>query len=385
MTTSIVDIFNTYKNESDTTADSVATTYANLDIEWVVKDGNQTISANTSWGSATADTRNLLVLVKGNLTVDAGYTLTAAARKRGMFIYVNGDLDLNGIISMTAKGASAAGQRVLLLDSGTEYEVPALGGAGAAALGPLGSAGGYVGNNGTSGVATGACGGGGSGGAGVNGYNCYSGAGAAGTSYSGGGGGGGVANNSNTLSGGSAVANGGVGGAGNNGANGNCKAGGGAGNDGGAGAGGDNGGNGTGGLLVIYVTGTLTFGAAGALTSLGTAGGNAASATWRAGGGGGSGAGHIDYFYGAVSGTPTVTVTGGVGGTASAGIVAGNGGIGGAGSSRATEVSLPDLFGSKGGFGFGQPWIFLKQAYDRNKKLWTPKGLILPQDLGFSY
>lgn len=40
---------------------------------------------------------------------------------------------------------------------------------------------------------------------------------------------------------------------------------------------------------------------------------------------------------------------------------------------------------TKGGFGFGNPWIFLKDAYDKHKKLWTPKGLILPQDLGFSY
>jgi hypothetical protein len=31
----------------------------------IKKVGNQTISADTSWGSATADTRNLLVLVKG--------------------------------------------------------------------------------------------------------------------------------------------------------------------------------------------------------------------------------------------------------------------------------------------------------------------------------
>lgn len=32
------------------------------------------------------------------------------------------------------------------------------------------------------------------------------------------------------------------------------------------------------------------------------------------------------------------------------------------------------------------PWIFLKDMWDRNKKLWTPdKKLILPKDLGFNY
>lgn len=130
MSTSIVDIFKAYKNQPDGDYNSVATEYATLDIEWVKKIGNQTISANTSWGNATADARNLLVLVKGDLTVNAGYTLTAAARKRGMFIYVNGNLTLNGTISMTARGANAAGQRLLLCNIGSDYEVPAAGGTG---------------------------------------------------------------------------------------------------------------------------------------------------------------------------------------------------------------------------------------------------------------
>lgn len=340
MTTSIVDIFNTYKNESDTTADSVATTYANLDIEWVVKDGNQTISANTSWGSATADTRNLLVLVKGNLTVDAGYTLTAAARKRGMFIYVNGDLNLNGIISMTARGASAAGQRLLLLSDDSDYEIPAAGGAGGAAIVKTNGSK-SAGNTGTSGVATGAPGGGGSG-ACVQwntGFTLTSGAGGAGTSYSGGAGGGGIAKSSGTETAGSGSSSGGAGG---NGADGSSNAAGGSGNPGGTGTGGTTDGlDGTGGLLVIYVTGTLTFGASGKLESNGVAGGTATKA-----GGGGTGGGRIDYFYNAVSGSPTITVTGGAGGAGTTAPDNYAGGAGGAGSSRATEVSLPDLMGS---------------------------------------
>jgi hypothetical protein len=37
------------------------------------------------------------------------------------------------------------------------------------------------------------------------------------------------------------------------------------------------------------------------------------------------------------------------------------------------------------GLAIGSPWIFLKEAYNRHKKLWTQKGLTLPKDLGFSY
>lgn len=345
MATSIVDIFNTYKNESDTTADTVATEYANLDIEWVLKDGDQTISSDTSWGSATADTRNLLVLVKGNLTVDAGYTLTAAARKRGMFIYVNGDLALNGIISMTDRGASAAGARLLLLSSGTDYEIPAAGGAGATAVSSSGSGAATVnGNSGTSGVATGACGGGGGGGALKNNGTANAGAGSAGTSYSGGTGGGGAAAYSETRTAGAGTADGGKGGNANGYTTYNAS--GGSGNPGGdkgsANAGSHVGNDGTGGLLVVYITGTLTVGASGALHSKGKNGGNTASGAGNGAAGGGTGGGRVDVFYSALSGSLAYDVSGGAGGVANETGKA-QGGAGGAGSTRATEISLPDL------------------------------------------
>lgn len=105
-----------------------------------------------------------------------------------------------------------------------------------------------------------------------------------------------------------------------------------------------NGGNGTGGLLVIFVAGLITVGGSGKLESKGTAGGNStASGTYaRSVGGGGSGGGHIDLFYKTLSGSLAHDVSGGAGGTG----VTANGGAGGAGSSRATQVSLPNLFGS---------------------------------------
>jgi len=344
----IVDIFKDFKSQPDGNYDSVVTQYANLDIEWVVKNGNQIISDDTSWGNATADTRNLMVLVKGNLTVNAGKTLTAAARKRGMFIYVNGDLNLNGIISMTARGASATGQRLLLLEDGeTAYEIPAVGGAGGASINN------GNGNPGTSGVATNACGGGGSGGAMKT--DGTSGKGGDGTSYSGGAASGGAS--AETSSNASDTGGAGTGGIGGGGPAWNT-AGGGAGNPGGAASGSTNptlvfpGEDGTGGLLVLYVKGTLTFGASGALTSLGKKGGNCAQGSDRRSGGGGSGGGHIDYFYGAISGTPTVTVTGGIGGVASGITYIAQGGAGGDGSYRATETILPGLAVSSNFFMF---------------------------------
>jgi len=36
-----------------------------------------------------------------------------------------------------------------------------------------------------------------------------------------------------------------------------------------------------------------------------------------------------------------------------------------------------------GGFSGGQPWIFMKDMWEKHNKLWAPKGLLLPKDLGF--
>ena len=40
--------------------------------------------------------------------------------------------------------------------------------------------------------------------------------------------------------------------------------------------------------------------------------------------------------------------------------------------------------GVGGGFSSGQPWIFMKDMWEKHNKLWKPKGLILPKE-GFSY
>jgi len=287
---------------------TITTNYANIDLEMVVKSGNQTVSANDWWGSVTNDARMLGVRVEGNLTVNAGIQLSAAARKRGMAIYVTGDATINGTISMTARGANAAGQRVLLLNRGTEYEVPAAGAAGGAGYSHCCNTHyGYVGSAGT-GRQTG--GGGGGQLYADNSNTVVSGAGAYGTSYSGGAGGGAATANylQCNASGSNGAANGGAGGSSS------CWAGGGAGNNGGAGY--NAGANGTGGLLILYVQGNLTFGTSGLISSGGSAGG---SGNWPTGGG--SGGGSVNVFYkgtltGYAAGKLTADGGGGVGGGA---------------------------------------------------------------------
>ncbi|MDD4410026.1 MAG: hypothetical protein PHW52_05245, partial [Candidatus Pacebacteria bacterium] len=108
---------------------SIATAYATIPIEYVEVNGSTHYTASTSLGNATADASMLAVRYNGDVLIDAGVTLTPAARKRGMFMYVDGALTVNGAISMTTKGASGvAGDRILVLtESGTSYEIPAAG------------------------------------------------------------------------------------------------------------------------------------------------------------------------------------------------------------------------------------------------------------------
>ena len=306
---------------------TIATKYANIDIEMVVLVGNQVISANTSWGNATADTRMLGVRVEGNLTVNAGVTLTTAARKRGMAIYVTGDTTINGTISMTDRGANAVGQQVLLLNNGTEYQVAAAGGAGGVDLVTADNTG-VAGGAATS---TGACGGGGSGAGHYDApYIGRGGTGSAGTSYSGGSGGGGRRNDVDSP-GNPGIANGGAGGAAIRNPTG-WGASGGAGNPGGAGDGVAAGQSGTGGLLVLFVKGSLTIDTNGAIVAKGNTTGNGGGGT---SGGGGSGGGSVNVFYSNNISAGAETKLSAVG---TADTFNGNpGGIGGTGTTRLVQ------------------------------------------------
>lgn len=94
-------------------------------------------------GTSTTDAANMVIFkVNGDLTINSGITITGCKSAsgyggtKGFMIFCTGTLTNNGAISMTARGAKAAGQNVYLWknnDNSFEY-VPVLGGSGATAV-----------------------------------------------------------------------------------------------------------------------------------------------------------------------------------------------------------------------------------------------------------
>lgn len=284
--------------------------------DYVIRSG-ETISSFSSgtYFSGTADTRGTFITWKGNLTINSGQTFKPSNRKLWTVMYVDGNLTLNGEISMTHRGANHSGTSAVdmrIIDgtysSVSNPQVPATGGAGKSNATSNNASAGNTGTNGGTG-------------AGGNGHNSDTprtgtggGASASGTSFGGGSGGGGVDGcTSNTA----AASNGGRGGH-------SCgeRAGGGAGNPGGNGGplGGSSGGSGTGGVLIIFCTGSIS--GSGTLSAHGANGG-----TWsghhRAGGG--SGGGSITVVSSSNSFSGSIAANGGS---------AAGSGVGGAGTSR---------------------------------------------------
>ncbi len=320
--------------------------------DYAIKLGNQTISSfsNADWFTTTADSRAAIVIVKGDLTVNAGQTLIPSHRKLFTAVHVTGTLTVNGAISMSARGANHSGTgsyisaNAIRIATGTfssvsNPQVPAAGANGGGAITQSASGG----TNGTTGTAgnDGACGGGGAGGAArTSNGSAVSGAGAAGTAFGGGSGGGGaIRQSSGTSTAGSGAASGGAGGNGAGASSWAWGAGGAAGNAGGSGASGgagsaSGGGDGTGGVLLALVEGS--YAGSGSVTAAGANGGNA-SATGPSGlasGGGGSGGGSVTVMFGGSDSGPTPTAAGGSGGSGSGSTQSANGGNGGSGTAR---------------------------------------------------
>lgn len=158
-----------------------------------------------------------------------------------------------------------------------------------------------------------------------------------------GGGGGGSGNNDNDTSGGAVVTTGGDGGAG-------------------------------GGTLILEVLGNLTF--SGTTIDVrgndGVAGTNGNAGRNAAGGGGGGGGGTVIIMYvGSLSGSPTITATGGAGGAAGSttGTPAGNCGSGGGGGASMTNdgaagaIGTATVAGAGGAGGAGQSVIIKNTSY----------------------
>ena len=331
--------------------------------DYCIKHGNQTISSfsNSDFFTTTEDSRSAFIYINGNLTINSGQTFIPSNRKLFTCLYVNGDLAVNGAISMSARGANTTSDdgnvtavAIKLCPDGTyssvsNPQIPAAGGAGGNTT--MQNNGSYQGGAGTAGTAGGTGGGGQGGWRENNGGAAPSvGQGAAGTCFSGGSGSGGLWSRGGGSSP-NAEANGGAGG--NAGpAEQSAGAFAGAGNPGGS-ANGTGSGNqqnidGTGGVLIIYCTGTLS--GSGSITCDGVNGGTNASASDQDGskgtsGGGASGGGSLNIFFGTDDfSSGTISADGGTGGTrtgsCSSGACAGGfGGNGGAGTARKLSIT----------------------------------------------
>jgi hypothetical protein len=337
-------------------------------------DGAMTFNSNTNLTSTTDG--DMIVKQYSSLTINSGVTVSVTNRCKGLFIYVHGDCNIQGVLDMTARGpyvnptsagVSSTGLRLPMKRSGYTQTLSAadFGGAGSAVIaavanqpeisnngriyvaerqGASGGVGSYMddgkGDNG--GTGTNKSGGGGGGGNRYSGWANYNGgAGSYGSCFGGGSGGGGAGydgagSGDTTCDGLPATAWGGAGGS--------CQAnvaaggGGGAGNPGGATCGGHTpgspGSTGVGGFIALIVSGTLTIGGAAVIRANGKNGGNCSSS---AGGGGGSGGGVIWLLHrGALTNSGTVQANGGSGGTQQ---YSDNGGAGGAGSVIIDQVS----------------------------------------------
>jgi hypothetical protein len=295
-------------------------------------DQNITTFVNTDWFTSVNDTSCSIIKVFGSMNIPSGITFRPNTRKLFTLIHVTGDLILNGIISMSERGAnhvtgiSAKNVQVwkdATYNGITDAYISANGASGGPAVTNNAATSGADGSNATIGSAL-KTGGGGSGGVYNNGaYNPgpTSGSGATGSSFSGGPGGGGiyVVGTYNGAPGGDGSSNGGSGGNGvTSGLNASTAAGagGGAGNPGGTGDAYTNpsildGSDGTGGILVVIVDGTIT--GSGRIESQGGAGGTYDSILGVSGGGG-SGGGIVVLMTKTNSSTVTLDATGGTGG-----------------------------------------------------------------------
>ena len=280
--------------------------------DYTFYNSSQTVSSysNADYFTTTDDSRSALIYIDGDLTINSGQTFIPSNRKLFTALYINGNLTNNGTISMTGRGAnhSSTGSNIsagaIKIATGTFGGVtnpnfPSSGGAG-------GGGGGGAGSAGTAGGT-----GGGGGGANNNGGSA-AGSGSAGTSFTGGTGGGEHNGGGGTPT--SGASNGGKGGNAAGGASHSGGTGNPGGTDGGGGGTNYNGNTGTGGVVMIFVKGTLSGNGTVVANGVNNIGG-AGSA-----GGGASGGGSATLIYTTDSSTVTITANGGtVGGAGGAG------------------------------------------------------------------
>lgn len=295
--------------------------------EVIVYDGDQDWTSSMNLGNSTADSRMLICIVKGDLIVRSGITVTPTTRKRGFFLFCTGIFSNFGNISMTARGASAVGQNVYIWCDKESFDfIPRSSIVARAAGVYIAASNGVVnGNKGSDGVNR-LPGNGGSGSVGSSWYGAAtSGGGGLATSYSGGPGGGGASNGATGIQGSDT---GGAGGTGLTGNTGYVGAGG-AGNPAGTSGGPSSTAAvvGTGGLLIIFAK-TVNLMSSGIFSANGSNGGYSSSG--GSGDGGSSGGGSINIFFEEdFINSGTITVNGGT---------SNRGGAGGKGSISSKQI-----------------------------------------------
>jgi hypothetical protein len=283
--------------------------------EYYKTSGTTTISSFSAgtYFTSNRDTVGSFLVFDGDLTINSGQTIIPSVRKLYTFLYVRGNLTLNGSISMKSRGANHNGSGNSA-GGVTSRDLPIVNGTYSSVTNPTipatgGSGGGVASTGGT------ATRGSGGGGGGCNtGYG--NGQGSAGTAFTGGVGGGGGDNGAGS----NGEANGGGGGPG-----GGQNSSGGAGNPGGVNRGsGHVGPEGSGGTLIVMCTGTLS--GSGSIVA------NPYDGHGSGGhrGGGGSGGGIVQVFCNTNSFSGSTSTSGGEGGRANGG----NGANGGAGAAN---------------------------------------------------
>jgi hypothetical protein len=313
---------------------------------------NLTYAVQNKIGSYDGD---MVVKQYTSVTINAGDTVTTDQPCRGMFIFCQGNMTVNGTLSMSLRGASAdptiagasdgnavnsnglqygffkssstdslsfssalwngfgttirniAGSN-FLSGSGSNYKVHTISRTGASGSPRPSVSGPDVKENpadirGSNASSNNRTGGGGAGGQAYMHTDGQGGAGASGTIFSGGSGGGGACGGGSSSSahrGNDASANGGAGGSGGNHTESSSRptgtggAGNPKGNDGTIGTNGlSDAENGTGGLIILAVGGNLTIGSSGKIIANGGRGGDSSATTDNSSMGGGSGGGHI--------------------------------------------------------------------------------------------
>ena len=120
-------------------------------VHTYIENGDTIFATNKTYGNANdvgtvnTNAKNMVIVkVNGDLTINDGVTLTSYGTNyggpKGMLLYVTGNLENKGTITMTARGAKAEGQNVYLwknndLTQAEEYEfVPKVGASGGVAV-----------------------------------------------------------------------------------------------------------------------------------------------------------------------------------------------------------------------------------------------------------